>query len=47
MLHAKVTVAREKQLTEIRELMAKRKEEEQREGDLVVQKVHSIFASGL
>jgi len=34
-----VSIAREKQLTEIRELLAKRKEEEKREGDLVVQKV--------
>merc|ERR1711988_1682299 len=39
-----VSVAREKQLSEIRELLAKRKEEEKREGELVVQKAQMEIA---
>jgi len=39
-----VTHAREKQLTEIRELLAMRKEEEKREGELVVQKAQMEIA---
>merc|ERR1711998_793834 len=39
-----VAVAREKQLTEIRELLAQRKEEEKREGELVVQKAQMGIA---
>lgn len=39
-----VSVAREKQLAEIRELLAKQKEEEKREGELVVQKAQMEIA---
>lgn len=39
-----VAIAREKQLTEIRELLAQRKEEEKREGELIVQKAQMEIA---